>query len=171
LTFTGSGSYNNSSAEFQVCVEDNGQPGKESDQFYLTCTTGCTYDTAASNVIGGGNIQVQQGSAASSGGGSTQTGPSTLILDPLLIDEGIAGQLQTFTIRAFDQNQNRLANSTITLVRTAEDGSVNSFTAMTNSAGLASISLVNLGSSSEYRTISNGVESNNMTIAPVLTFP
>ena len=53
---------------------------------------GCSYK--ADDVLGGGNLQVQQG--AGSGGGAGD--PTTLVLDPLLLTEGSAGFVQFFAV-------------------------------------------------------------------------
>ena len=80
VEFSGDGVFNGSNASFRVCVQDNGlgdggpehvaladlqrnnanQPNvrKAPDQFYLTCTAGCTYTVGGT--VNNGNIQVRQ---------------------------------------------------------------------------------------------------------------
>lgn len=63
LEFTGKGSFNGAPPEFRACVQDNGDPGRLADLFYLECTSGCAYATGArvfDNVIAGGNIDVER---------------------------------------------------------------------------------------------------------------
>lgn len=56
----GSGTFNGAPATFRVCVQDNGEGRKAAaaDQFYIACTSGCSY--SAGGALGGGNIQVKQ---------------------------------------------------------------------------------------------------------------
>lgn len=169
LEFHGNGTFNGSNgASFRVCVQDNSEPGKGSDQFYLACLSGCDYDTGqrtADNIIDGGNIQVSQ--AAGSGGGNSKEA-ATLILNPMLLSEGVAGQTQLFTVTAFDQDQDVQANAPITLVRTAANGTVESFSAVTDATGLATFTLVNLIWETEYMATSGSVESNTVAVSPLL---
>jgi hypothetical protein len=59
VQFEGTGTYNGAPASFRVCAQDNGEGSKASaDQFFLTCTAGCSY--TASGAVGGGNISVRQ---------------------------------------------------------------------------------------------------------------
>lgn len=175
LEFQGSGTVNGGGeAAFRVCVQDNGEPGNGSDLFYLSCLSGCAYNTGdrtADNIIDGGNIQVHQGTASGGGDSGSQTEASTLVLDPLLVSEGMAGQVQLFTVRAFDQNQNLMPGASITFVRTRANGTVDTFSAVTDAAGMATIIFVNLNGETEYMAASGGVESNSVSISPLLPFP
>jgi hypothetical protein len=76
VEFSGDGQFNGKPASFRVCVQDNGEGDggpehvaladldgkshdrKASDQFYLTCTAGCSY--TAGGAVNNGNIQVRQ---------------------------------------------------------------------------------------------------------------
>ncbi len=64
LQFEGTGTYNGAPASFRACVRDNGEgrkKGKQAgmdDDFFVTCTAGCTYSVGGK--LGGGNIQVRQ---------------------------------------------------------------------------------------------------------------
>ena len=191
VEFRGSGTHNDTSATFRVCVQDNAEPGKDIDLFYLECMSGCSYSTgsrATSDVIGGGNIQVHQGagggsgvsgrsdgrdSSASSRGSSTSgmsSNASTLQLNPVLLTEGIVGQLQLYTVVAYDANQDPLANTNIVLAQIAADGSTQTFNALTDAMGVASFNIVNPAQVSEYIATSGAVESNAIEVTP-LTLP
>jgi len=60
VQFEGAGTFNRAPASFRVCVQDNGEGGKnvQADRVYVTCTAGCTYGTEGA--LEGGNIQVVQ---------------------------------------------------------------------------------------------------------------
>jgi hypothetical protein len=76
VEFSGDGLFNGKPASFRVCVQDNGESDggpqhialadldgkshdrKTPDQFYLTCTAGCSY--SAGGAVDNGNIQVRQ---------------------------------------------------------------------------------------------------------------
>ena len=186
VEFLGSGSYNDESATFRVCVQDNDEPGKGSDLFYLECITGCDYNTSSrtlDDVIDGGNIQVQQGASGtqtsgggasengSSGGGSTHASASTIRLNPVLLSSGVPGQLQLFTVVAYDENQDVLANAAITLTRTNANGTVQTFNGVTDAAGVLTFSTLNLTQVSEYIATSGVVESNAVQVSPITGLP
>ena len=171
VEFQGSGTYNDTSATFRVCVQDNAEPGKDNDLFYLECTSGCSYDTGsrtADDIIDGGNIQVHQGANGDSGGSSGSA--STLQLNPVLLSEGVVGQLQPFTAVAYNENQDVLANTSIVLTQVAADGSTQTFTALTDATGAAVFSIANLIQTAEYIATSGAVESNAIEVTP-LTLP
>lgn len=167
LELTGQGTINGAGASFRACAADSGNPGKGQDQFYLACTSGCSYDTASltqDNVIDGGNIQVHMSNANE----PSEPAASVLILDPLLLTEGIAGQLQVFTVSVYDQNGQRLANAPVTLRRANEDGSTENLAALSDLTGTAVFSLVNLLQMSEYIATSGSAESNAIEVSPLL---
>lgn len=166
--FTGDGAYNGAPASFRVCAADSGEPGRGVDQFYLACTAGCDYNTAnvaADSTLDGGNLQVDLGS---DGGEASAPQATTLILDPLLLGDGLLGQLQVFTVTVYDQNQSPLTGAPVTLARTAADGSVESLSGVTGILGQAVFSLVNLGQSAEYLATSGSAESNTIELSPLL---
>ncbi len=178
LEFSGTGTYNGSAAAFRVCVEDNGEPGKDSDRFVLMCTAGCGYSTSgrtADAVIDGGNLQVHQAAGSGSGGGGSTSGggssangqASTLVLNPLLLSEGVIGQLQLFTVLAYDAGQNPMSGAQVTLTRVTAAGT-ESFTAVTDLTGQAFFTLVNLSQAAETIAVSGNVQSNAVSVKPLL---
>ncbi len=183
LMFEGSGTFNGGSASFRVCVEDNAEPGQGSDRFYLECLAGCSYNTAAravDNVLDSGNIQVLNHSqsrdddpetAAASQTNDSAGAPSTLILDPLLLDSGLPNKLQPFTVRAYDANQNLLPQASVTLVRTAADGTTQSWTLVTDGAGTAVVNIINLGQTAEYTAVVGNLSSNSIQLVPLPYLP
>ncbi|MCB9010173.1 MAG: hypothetical protein H6656_22845, partial [Ardenticatenaceae bacterium] len=178
LMVEGSGTFNGSSASFRVCVEDNAEPGQGNDRFYLECLAGCSYDTAVravDNVLDGGNIQVfsqtpsrdDEAETTPTEQESASSGtPSTLILDPLLLDGGLPNQLQPFTVRAYDANQNLLPQASVTLVRTTANGTTQSWTMATDGAGTAVFNLINLGETVEYTAVVGNLSSNSIQLVP-----
>ncbi|HKZ83752.1 MAG TPA: S8 family serine peptidase [Anaerolineae bacterium] len=176
LEFQGSGTYNGSAATFRVCVQDNGEPGNSNssstpDLFYLECISDCTYSTGSQtsdDAIDGGNIDVQR---AADGDDPSEPSASTMILDPVLLSEGLAGQVQLFTVTVYDQNQDVLANATVMLTRTAGDGSMTTLTAVTDLTGTAVFSTLNLSQVAEYIATSGGVQSNTVEVSPRLSVP
>jgi hypothetical protein len=172
IEFQGVGTFNNTDASFRVCVQDNDEPGQGADLFYLTCLSGCIYDTGeqtVDDIIDGGNIQVHQDDESSDAQeDSNPNTPATLILDPLLQAGGIAGQLQLFTVTAYDANQEVLANAPITLTRVTLNGQTQSWTLLTNIEGLAVFNLINMGQTAEYSAVSSGLTSNSILLQPGL---
>jgi hypothetical protein len=173
VEFHGNGTFNGAAgASYRICVQDNGEPGRDSDRFSLTCTAGCAYDTGAremDDVLDGGNIQVETGGGAQPTGNNPESGgAATLILDPLLLTEGPAGQLQLFAVRVYDADQALLANATVTLTRVRPDGTEETFTALSGVDGVALFNLVNLSSVAELIASANGVQSNVIEITPLI---
>ena len=172
LEFQGSGTFNGSGAGFRVCVQDNDEPGQGSDLFYLACVSGCSYNTGgqtADDIIDGGNIQVYQAEESSNnGGGNSSNTASTLILDPILQTEGLPGQLQLFTVMAYDANQDALADAPIILTRVTADGQSQSWTLLTDLEGTAIFSVINVGQTAEYTAAAGNVTSNAIALQPLL---
>jgi hypothetical protein len=164
---TGEGTFNGELAGFRVCISDNGEPRNGADGLYLECTSGCAYSSAESaldSTIDGGNIQVSV--APVEPGGDPE--PATLILDPLLLTEGIIGQLQTFTVRVYDQNQQLLSGAEVTLTRTAADGTVKTFTGVTDLAGTVVFTALTLAQPVELIAAAGETQSNSIQIDPIL---
>ncbi len=160
VELTGDGSLNSQPASFRVCVADRGEPGRGSDEFYLECTSGCSYDTAAAGagdgVLGGGNIQVH---GSPSAGGS---GASSMTLGPVLLSGGDAGQLQVLTARVWDGGQRPLGGAVVTLEATAADGSVERWDGVTGANGTAVFTVVLPSGAVEYRATAGAAESNTV---------
>ncbi len=174
LEFTGEGTFNGAGgASFRVCVQDNGEPGhsrasETPDLFYLECTAGCAYNTSdrtPDDALDGGNIEVTQ-----SPGGGDQPGSSatTMVLEPLLLTEGVIGQVQLFSVSVYDGNQEVLADASVTLTRVAADGTTQTLTALTDLTGLATFSTLNLAQVAEYTATSGSAESNAVEVSPIL---
>ena len=175
VEFRGTGTYNGASgASFRVCVQDSGEGAGAAtgDRFYLACLSGCTYDTAGPAVddtIDGGNVQVHGASqpAASPSATGAERNPSTLILDPLLLTSGVAGQPQLFTVRVYDQDQELMPNASVTLTRVGAGGVAQTVTGLTGVAGTVTFTLVNLASSAEYIATAAGAQSNAIALSPL----
>jgi serine protease AprX len=174
LQFRGGGTFNGASADFRVCVLDNGEGAKAagSDRFYLECT--CSYNTgkrAPNNLIDGGNIQVRRTTPVAGGGSAPQpTGApaaSVLVLDPLLLTGGVVGQPQLFTVTAYDQYQAPLRNGSVTLTRTSPGGLVERLTGVTGVGGTVTFTALNLGRATEYIASAGAVQSNAIEVAPL----
>jgi subtilisin family serine protease len=178
IEFQGSGTFNGGTATFRVCVADNGEPGNQSpnpDRFYLACLSGCGYDTAArasDNGLGGGNIKLHQApDGSSSSSGQNDGSASVLRLDPLLLAESLIGQVQPLQVRVYDAQGDMLSGETITLVRTAADGSTEHFTAVTGLDGLALFAITILSGEYEYVAYSGDLSSNGMNVKGLLLLP
>jgi hypothetical protein len=168
LQFTGEGTYNGVSAKFRVCVQDNGEGSKApgADRFYLECTMSCGYNTGArtpDDAIDGGNIQVRRSTAATT---SASPAPATLVLNPVLATQGVAGQTQVFSVTVYDQSQNPLPNAKVALTRTTAGGT-QTLTAVTASTGIATIAATNLTQLAEYIATAGGVRSNAVELTPI----
>jgi len=177
LELRGTGTYNGAGgASFRVCVEDSGEgAGAETgDRFYLECTDGCDsdYETGsrtADDGIDGGNVQVRQAAQPATFIGTqtvaaSEPVPATLLLDPLLLTDGVAGHAQLFTVTVYDQNQEPLTNASVTLERVRSDGIVETLNGVTGLAGTAVFTVVNLGVLTEYLATAGGAESNAIEI-------
>ena len=175
LQLTGSGTFNGAPATFRACAEDNGHGGKNGspDRFYLECTGGCTYSTServSQDHLGGGNIDVQRDPRE---GGTTEAAaessgePSTLILDPVLLDELAPGALQTFSVRVYDAQQRPLAGASVTVAAVAASGT-SAVTALSDASGLAVLVLTALGEDAEYVATSGDAMSNAVQVTAIL---
>jgi hypothetical protein len=158
-----------------VCVYDNGEGAGAAtgDVFHLECATVCSYNTsgpATDDSIDGGNVQVHRPAqtAASPNAMGAERRPATLILDPLLLTSGAAGQAQLFTVRVYDQDQELMANATVTLTRVGAGGVTQTLTGVTGVAGTATFTLVNLASPAEYIGTAAGAQSNAIALTPLL---
>ncbi|MGH3064691.1 MAG: hypothetical protein ACRDOF_00115 [Gaiellaceae bacterium] len=142
---------------------------RRGDLFYLECTSTCDYNTsdpAADDAIDGGNVQVQSSAqpAASPNATGVERTPATLILDPLLLSSGAAGQAQLFTVRVYDDEQKRLPNASVTLERVGTGGVTETLTGVTGIRGTATFTLVNLASAAEYVATAAGAQSNAIAL-------
>lgn len=150
-------------------MQDNGEGGgAPPDRFFLACTAGCSYTTGArvlDDGIDGGNIQVEKSTGGSDG---SQARPATMILDPLLAGETRPGVEVAFTVRAFDQNQDPLANVPVTLAGTAGGEVVQTLTALTDGTGTASFIATSLAETVEYRATAGSAESNTVVLTGLL---
>jgi hypothetical protein len=176
IELEGAGTLNGVDATFRVCVDDNGEgAGAETgDRFYLECTARCAggYDTGshtADDGIDGGNVQVRQAAQPAAFVGTqpvaaSEPRPATLLLDPLLLTDGVAGQAQLFTVVVYDQNQEELSNAAVTLERVRSDGLVETLSGVTGVAGTAVFTVVNLGVLTEYLATAGGAESNAIEV-------
>lgn len=165
VEITGTGTLNSQPASFRACAADHGDPGRGADRFYLECTGGCAYDSASSapdGVLGGGNVDV-----ATSGGDATSSGgeASTLILDPILLDEGVAETLQVLTARVFGPDRQPLSGAAVTLVQATADGTVASAEALTGSTGEAVFSVTLPLGGADYQALAGSAESNPVIVA------
>jgi hypothetical protein len=79
--------------------------------------------------------------------------------------------LQLFTVVAYDENQDVLANAAITLTRTNANGTVQTFNGVTDAAGVLTFSTLNLTQVSEYIATSGVVESNAVQVSPITGLP
>ncbi len=177
LEFQGEGTYNSmSGSRFRVCVQDNGEGSSgEPDRFYLECLSGCSYKTGSSalnDAIDGGNIQVHkptgQAPAGTQASGASDPRPATMILNPLLLTDGIVGALQLFTVTVYDQNQDLLANAGVTLKRVTPGGLVETLTGVTGVSGTAVFTVVNLADVTEYIARAGTAMSNAIEVTPLL---
>ncbi|MCA9944534.1 MAG: immune inhibitor A, partial [Anaerolineales bacterium] len=182
--FQGSGTFNGTSATFRVCVQDNDEPGTGIDIFYITCLTGCVYnssDSVVDDVIDGGNIQVHHkhqrtdsgngnGNGNGNSGGSSNAA-STVRLGPMFMTTNVPGQPQLLTVLAYDAEQNLMPNADVTLTQVSASGVTQTFTALTDATGTAVFTVVGLSQYTEYVAISGTVESNYLGVAPVLALP
>jgi hypothetical protein len=177
LEFQGSGSFNGSAATFRVCVEDNGERANP-DRFYLACLSGCAYDTAArapDNGLSGGNIKVQQPATAagtpSADESSQGHSAAVLMLDSLLLSEGLAGQTQLLQVRVYDAQGELLSGEHITLVRTNASGAVvDSFTAVA-ADGLVLFTVTTLLGESEFIAYAGDLSSNGINVKGLSLLP
>jgi subtilisin family serine protease len=174
LQFRGSGTFNGDSASFRVCVQDNGENSAESDRLHLECIDRCSYDTGSrspDDSIDGGNVQVRRTTPVSSGGSAPQpTGAaqaSVMVLDPLLMTGGVAGQAQLFTVTVYDQYQAPLSNASVTLTRTTPGGLVETLNGVTGLAGTVTFTALNLGQQTEYIARAGTAESNAIDVTPL----
>ena len=180
LQFRGSGTFNGANASFRVCVQDNGEGSKAvgSDRLYLECTVGCSYDTGSrtpNDSIDGGNVQVRRTTPVSSGGSAPQpTGAplaSVMVLDPLLMTGGVAGQAQLFTVIVYDQYQAPLSNASVTLTRTTPGGLVETLNGVSGLAGTVTFTALNLGQRTEYIARAGAATSNAIEVTPLGGLP
>lgn len=175
IELEGSGTHNGVGATFRVCVDDNGEGAGAAteDVFHLECATVCSYNTdvpAVDDRIDGGNVQVHSGAqtAASPDETSAERVPATLILDPLLLTAGAAGQAQLFTVRVYDRDQTLMPSAAVTLTRVGAGGVTQTVTGLSGSAGTATFTLVNLTTPAEYVATAAGAQSNAIALTPLV---
>ncbi|MGH8251660.1 MAG: M4 family metallopeptidase [Steroidobacteraceae bacterium] len=176
LELRGTGSFNkNVAASFRVCVEDNGGPGKGQgasapDRLHLECTAGCSYDLAsraADAGVDGGNLQVHRVDAPPPAEPPPE-GAAILILNPVLMTEGVIGALQPFEVSVFGSDQQPLGAQSITLTSVSANGGTQTLTAIANALGKALFTVPISTKPREYQATSDGVGSNAVHVTPVL---
>jgi hypothetical protein len=160
LELDGTGTYNGvAGASFRVCVQDNGDPGVGVDRFSLACTAGCSYTTgsrAPDDKIDGGNIRASGAAVARGGCGRT------LILDPLLVADANG----TLTVKAYDDEQQPLQNTNVTLTATTGIGIAQFATAVTDVNG--TVTFPSIGLAAEYTASVGCVQSNALELSAPL---
>ena len=179
LEFRGTGTFNkNAGASFRVCVEDNGEPGNSNatatpDRIHLECTGGCTYtlaSRAADAGLDGGNLQVHRVDAPPSEE-PPQPGASTLILNPVLMTDGLIGALQAFEVSVYGSDQALLAGQNVTLTRVLSTGATQTLNAIAGPGGKALFNVTLATKPAEYKATSGAVGSNAVHVTPVATLP
>lgn len=164
LSFSGSGTYNGQSANFRVCLGDNGQPGRGSDTFRLACLSGCAYDTGSEVLLGGGNVQV----AGEETGSTDAPQAQTAILQPLLMSEALPGQILILEVAVYDQNQDVLPGAPVTLTYTTAGAVVESLSGVSDRSGIASFTVMAIDRPAEYVASAGDVQSNSIHVTPLL---
>jgi hypothetical protein len=143
--FTAVGKFNNTSgAQFRVCGEDNGDPGKGNtshppDRFYIECLSGCSYNSASrtpDDGLDGGNIHIDRSAARAAGRGARAEAPHVLDLDPILLTEGVVGTPQLLVATVHTEGIN-FGGLQLTLTWTNADGTGGSTAAITDALGVA----------------------------------
>ncbi|HEX9707152.1 MAG TPA: M4 family metallopeptidase [Steroidobacteraceae bacterium] len=175
LEFRGTGSFNkNGSASFRVCVEDNGEPGNghatgTPDRMHLECTAGCTYNLAsrADPGLDAGNLEVRRVSAPPPAQ-PPQAGASTLILNPVLMTEGVIGALQAFEVAVYGSDQQPLAGESVVLTRVLATGATQTLNGLAGPAGKALFNVTLATKPAEYTATSGSVGSNAVHVTPLL---
>ena len=89
-----------------------------------------------------------------------------LVLDPLLMTGGVAGQAQLFTVTVYDQYQEPLGNASVTLTRTTAGGLVERLNGATGLAGTVTFTALNLGQPTEYIARAGAAQSNAIQVTP-----
>jgi Zn-dependent metalloprotease/subtilisin-like proprotein convertase family protein len=178
LQIRGTGKFNkNASASFRVCVEDNGEPGNSNasatpDRIHVECTAGCSYSLATrvpDDTLDAGNLQVQRANAPASQ--PSQPGASTLILNPVLMTEGLAGALQLLEVNVFGSDQQPLAGESVSLTSVSATGATQTVHGIAGSTGSALFNVTLATKTTEYQAASGNVGSNAVHITPVLKLP
>jgi Zn-dependent metalloprotease/subtilisin-like proprotein convertase family protein len=158
------------------------------DRFHLECTSGCTYTTAtrvADNALDGGNIRVERpcldsGNPPGGGGGGGGHGggkgdddddAAVLILEPVLLSEGPAGQLQLLQVAAIGNDQEPLPGVNVRLTRVSANGATTTLNAVAGLAGKALFNVPVGTQASEFQAVSGGVASNTVQLQPVTALP
>ena len=115
----------------------------------------------------GGNIQVERfcpGPAVS----PDEVEASTLILDPVLLTQGVIGAAQVFEVSVFGTGQAPLAGQAVTLTAVSASGAVlQTLTAIANTSGKALFTVPVAMQPREYEAVSNDVGSNTVHVTPV----
>ena len=173
LEFNGTGKYNQiDGVSFRVCVEDNGEGGSATpDRFHLQCTAGCSYNLAsrvANEDVDGGNIQAHRVNSPPPANPAPANQPATLILNPVLMTEGLIGAAQVYEVNVYGGNQQPLAGQTVSLTSVSATGATQTLTALANLAGKALFTVPVATKATEYRAQSGNVGSNAVHVTPVL---
>ena len=100
-----------------------------------------------------------------------QAGASTLILNPVLMTEGVLGAVQVFEVSVFGSDQEPLAGQAVSLKSKSATGGLQTLTAVANASGKAIFSVTIAAQAREYAAESSGVGSNAVRVTPVATLP
>jgi len=173
LEFNGTGKFNQiEGVGFRVCVEDNGQGANGSpDRFHLQCTAGCSYNLASrvsNEDVDGGNIQAHRVNTPPPANPPTPDQPSTLILNPVLMTNGLVGALQAFEVNVYGGDQALLAGQNVTLTRVLSTGATQTLNAVAGPTGTALFNVTLATKPAEYQARSGNVGSNAVHVTPAL---
>ena len=166
LELRGSGTFNGGPATFRACVQDRGKGSSAPpDRFFLECLSGCDYSTAARTAdddVDGGNIQVRRPES------TTSTAQTTVRTSPASAGGGGFGQTQQLTVTVYGGDQQPTANRSVTLTGTGAEGALTALSGVTGVAGTATFVVATLAEPVEWVARVDGVESNPVTVAPLL---
>jgi hypothetical protein len=95
-------------------------------------------------------------------------GAATLILDPVLMTEGLIGSLQALEVSVFGADQEPLAGQAVSLkTKTAAGAVLQSLSAVANASGKAVFSVPIAASPREYEARTGNVGSNTIQVTPL----
>ncbi|MDX1503574.1 MAG: hypothetical protein R3325_14535, partial [Thermoanaerobaculia bacterium] len=169
---TARGTFNGAEAEFLLCGEDTGRPGKGGDgsppnRFYLECLSGCGYDTASrtpDDGLDGGNIHLHD--PIDGGGPSPSGGTEAMVveLDPVLLSQAVPGQAVVLTAHVAAPEGVSLAGRQVTLRHEGANGIGGSTSALADALGMAVFVVTPTPGETAYWVETGELDSNRVVI-------
>lgn len=118
--------------------------------------------------LNSGNLTVYRSSSPTASQSSDQESASTVTLDPILLSHGLLGSLQVFEVAVFGADRQPLVGKSVSLTSVGADGATRTLHAIAGATGKAAFTVNIATKATEYTATVDTLESNSISVKPVL---